>query len=208
MKATIVLIFILLYSSQLLAKGMIFSLGGGNWSPKAKDNSALGHYTDGKFIRIAHEGSMGGSLLYVVSAGMNTANVKSDYEYKGLATTSSVADLKSDISMIEAKLGFKYNLGTMAYLGAGGLVGNFLINYDRDDYVVKGADTANYEVSENSNYVGHYYEAGLMLIASNFGTRIGVEVNSASLQNDMKTLSSTQPVIDSSKVYLEVLWKN
>jgi len=210
-RLTIIILF--LFSVETHAKGMIFSLGGGNWTPsetskKINDESALGDFSDSKFIRLSHEGLLGGKFLYVVSAGFNLTKAIASYEYTGESTTSSVSELESTISMAEARLGFKYNLGSMFYLGAGGILGDFQIDYDRDDYVNKGADTANYKASENQNYVGHYYEAGIMLIATNFGVRFGAEANSATIQKDLETLSDSQPTLNSTKVYMEILWKN
>lgn len=198
---------------QVYAKGMIFSLGGGNWTPtnastNINDESVLRDFSDSKFIRLSHEGLINSNFLYVVSAGFNLSDTIASYEYTGEASTSSVTDLESSISMAEARLGFKYNLGSMFYLGAGGVLGDFQIDFDRDDYVASGANTANYKASENQNYVGHYYEAGIMLIATNFGVRFGGEVNSATMQKDLQTLGDTQPTLNSSKVYMEILWKN
>lgn len=192
---------------------MIFSLGGGKWDPmetskEINGNPAFSDFENSKFIRLSHEGLLGRNFLYVVSAGLNMADVKASYEYQGESSTSSVSDLKSSISMAEARLGFKYNLGSLLYLGVGGLMGDFQIDYDRDSYVASGADTANYRASENQNYVGHYYEAGLMLVATNFGVRFGAEYNSATMQKDLETLSETQPTLNSTKVYMEILWKN
>lgn len=207
-------IFLAIFISQFAhAKGMIFSLGGGTWSPqdtskKINSESTLRDFKDARFVRLSHEGLLGERLLYVVSVGANMANATASYEYKGQSSTSSVQSLKSKISMAEARLGFKYNLGSLFYLGAGGLVGDFQIDYDRDSYVSSGADTSNYRASENQNYLGHYYEAGLMLLATNFGVRFGAEVNSVTMQKNMETLSETQPTLNSSKVYMEILWKN
>lgn len=193
---------------------MIFSLGGGKWTPQetAKEINglkALGDFEDAKFIRLSHEGLLGGKFLYVVSAGLNVSQAKASFEYQGESSTSSINELKSEISMAEARLGFKYNLlGNWLYLGAGGLMGDFQINYDRDDYVASGADTVNYVSSENQNYVGHYYEAGLMFVANSWGVRFGAEMNSATIQKNIETLGNSQPVLDSSKVYMEILWKN
>jgi hypothetical protein len=112
--------------------------------------------------------------------------------------------------MVEVKLGVKYNLGTKLYVGGGALVGDFQITYDRGDYLsaLGGTNAENFNKSENQNYLGHYAEAGFMIASKNFGFRGGAEYNSASLQNDLDTLGGKQPTIDSSKLYIEILWKN
>lgn len=207
------IIILLIFVTNVHAKGMIFSLGGGNWTPattskKINGESALGDFSESKFIRLSHEGVISANLLYVVSAGFNLTKAMASYEHTGENSTSSVTELESTISMAEARLGFKYNLGSIFYLGAGGILGDFQIDYDRDDYIDSGADTANYKASENQNYVGHYYEAGIMLVAKNFGVRFGAEANSATMQKDLETLSETQPTLNSTKVYMEILWKN
>lgn len=120
MRFTIVVLFI--FVTNVHAKGLIFSLGGGNWIPadtskKINGQSALRNFTDSKFIRLSHEGLLGSKLLYVVSAGFNLSNVMASYEYTGESSTSNVTKLKSTISMAEARLGFKYNLGPLFYLG-------------------------------------------------------------------------------------------
>lgn len=192
---------------------MIFSLGGGKWDPQEttkeiNGNSILRDFENARFIRLSHEGLLSSNLLYVVSVGYNAADVNASYELQGESSQSTINELKASISMAEARLGFKYNIGSMLYLGAGGLVGDFQIDYDRDDYVASGEDTANYRASENQNYVGHYYEAGLMFLATNFGFRLGAEYNSATMQKDLDTLSETQPTLNSTKLYIEILWKN
>lgn len=192
---------------------MIFSLGAGNWSPKdsstkVNNNSALSSFEQAKFVRLSHEGLLGGNFLYVVSAGLNVASAKASFEYEGESSTSTVNELESEISMAEARFGFKYNLGQWFYLGAGILAGDFQIDYDRDSYVASGEDTVNYVASENQNYLGYYSEAGIMLIANNWGVRFGAEMNSATMQKNVETLGQTQPILDSTKVYMEILWKN
>jgi len=179
-----------------------FSLGGGTWSGKSQDT--INDFYEGKFIRLSNEGSVGGNFLYVVSLGTNLAKVNVDYNYK----QSGAIELPSEISMAEARLGAKYNLGQYFYVGAGAIAGDMQLSYERDDFVALGGDPQFYQTSENQNYLGPYYEAGLMLIATNFGMRLGFEVNSATVQKDFKTLDDTAPTLNSSKVYLEILWKS
>jgi hypothetical protein len=211
-KLTIIL-FLFTISYHSYAKGMIFSLGVGNWdvadtSKELNSKKALHDIDQGKFARITHEGLIGSSFLYVVGVGMNTAKTKAQYSYKGLSSTSDIDDLDADLSMVEAKLGFKYNVMQWLYIGAGTLIGDFQITYDRDSYVDSGADLANFTKSENKNYFGHYYEAGVMFSSQSFGIRLGGEVNSITLQKDLETIGNTQPLLDSTKLYLEILWKN
>lgn len=192
---------------------MIFSLGAGNWAVKdtAKkigSKSALHDFEQGKFARLTHEGLLGSKLLYVIGIGMNLSDTQAEYQYKGPSSTSSISDLDAEISMVEAKLGVKYNLTQWLYLGAGTLIGDFQISYDRDSYSASGADLVNYTKSENKNYFGHYYEAGVMISSQSFGLRAGAEANSVRLQKDLETIGNTQPVLDSTKFYLEILWKN
>jgi opacity protein-like surface antigen len=192
---------------------MIFSLGVGNWtvsdtSKELNSKKALHDFDQGKFARITHEGSIGSRFLYVVGIGMNATKTSTQYDYTGISTNSKVSDLESDISMVEAKLGLKYNVMQWLYVGTGTLTGDFQISYDRDSYISSGADLANYSKSENQNYFGHYYEAGVMFATNSFGLRVGTEINSIRLQKNLKTIGNTQPVLDSSKLYLEILWKN
>jgi hypothetical protein len=179
-----------------------FSLGGGNWS--AKPQGAINDFYEGKFARLSHEGSVGGNFLYVVSVGMNLAKLNVDYQYK----QSGTLKLPSELSLAEARLGAKYLVSRYFYMGAGALLGDYQLSFDRDDYVAAGGDTEYYQTSENQNYLGHYYEAGLMLLSTNFGMRLGVEANSASVQKDLATLGQEATVLNSTKVYVEVLWKN
>lgn len=204
-------LFIFSYNTH--AKGMIFSLGAGNWivpdtSKELNSKKALHDIEQGKFVRLTHEGLIGSSFLYVVGIGMNTSKTKAQYSYAGLSSTSNIDDLDAELSMVEARIGFKYNVIQWLYIGAGALIGDFQISYDRDSYVDSGADLANFTKSENKNYFGHYYEAGVMFSSQSFGLRLGAEANSITLQKELETIGNTQPVIDSTKLYLEVLWKN
>lgn len=192
---------------------MIFSLGAGKWEPKdtsvdLNSKAALHDFEQGKFARLTHEGLLGSNFLYVIGFGVNMADVHAQYDYTGKSSNTKITDLDAEISMVEAKIGFKYNVANWLYFGAGTLTGDFQITYDRDSYVASGEDLANYTKSENKNYFGHYYEAGIMLASQNFGLRLGAEANSVTLQKDLDTIGGKQPVIDSSKLYLEILWKN
>ena len=209
----LIIFSLLTISLNSMAKGMIFSLAVGKWdvsdtSKELNSKKALHDIEQGKFARITHEGLISSSFLYVVGVGMNTAKTKAQYSYKGLSSTSDIDDLDADLSMVEAKVGFKYNVMQWLYLGAGTLIGDFQINYDRDSYVDSGADLANFTKSENKNYFGHYFEAGVMFSSQSFGVRLGGEINSITLQKDLETIGNTQPLLNSSKLYLEILWKN
>jgi hypothetical protein len=210
-----ILIILSLFSFSTFAKGRIFSLGAGLWSPSISlsgfnDQDLIQNVENSKFARLSHEGLMGKNFLYVVGIGLNVAEADVQYSFEGDNSTTNLENLKADISMVEVKLGVKYNLNQYFYLGAGGLVGDFQITYDRDDYLsVLGTSNAeNFIKSENQNYLGHYAEAGFMIASQNLGFRGGVEYNSASIQSGLETLGTKQPTLNSSKLYIEVLWKN
>lgn len=209
----LILPILLLISQSVFAAGKVYSLGAGLWSPddtakKSGTNSVLSSFSQGKFARLTHEGLMGSNFLYVVGVGANIANVKSEYSYKGQSSTTSLNELEAKVSLVEAKLGLKYLVFEWLYFGGGALVGDFQINYERSNFIEKGGDLANYKESENINYLGHFYEAGIMLASKSFGLRFGAEINSIALQKDVETLGNVQPEINSSKLYLEILWKN
>ena len=125
-----------------MAKGKVYSLGAGTWSvadssTKLGSNSSLSSFSDGKFARLTHEGLIGSNFLYVIGVGANLSDAKSEYSFKGINTTTTLNELEAKISLVEAKLGLKYQVFEWLYLGAGGLIGDFQINYDRTDYINK-----------------------------------------------------------------------
>ena len=211
-------LLIFIFSLPIFAKGKIFSLGAGVWNPSISSDTSDGFngeelihdFENSKFLRLAHEGLLDKSLLYVVSLGVNLSEAKVQYSFEGDSSTTSLEDLEADISMVEIKLGVKYNLGQSFYFGFGALVGDFQITYQRDDYLdaLGGTNAENFVKSENENYLGHYAEVGTMLVSKYFGFRLGVEYNSITLQNDLETLGTKQPILDSSKFYIEIIWKN
>lgn len=192
---------------------MVYSIAAGSFNLsdtdlEVSDKSILSNFSQGKFARLTHEGLIGSSFLYVVSLGMNTAKTQSQYDYTGVSTRSKVSGVKSDISMVEGRLGAKYLIKQWLYIGGGALIGDLQLNHDRDSYVSLGGNLENYIESENKNYFGHYYEAGIMITGDNLGFRIGAELNSVKLQKNLETLGDVQPELNSTKVYLELLWKN
>lgn len=213
-----ILICLFILSTPVLAKGKIFSLGAGLWNPNISSSSSEGFndkdllrdFKNAKFIRLSHEGLVSKNLLYVVGIGANIAEAKVQYSFDGDSSRTSLEDLSADISLVEARFGGKYNLGQNFYLGLGLLVGDFQITYERDEYLdlLGGPNAENFIKSENANYLGHYAEAGFMLASKHIGFRGGVEYNSITLQNSLDTLGESQPILDSSKVYIEILWKN
>jgi len=141
-KQLIVIPIFILISNFAMAKGKVYSLGAGTWSvadssTKLGSNSSLSSFSDGKFARLTHEGLIGSNFLYVIGVGANLSDAKSEYSFKGINTTTTLNELEAKISLVEAKLGLKYQVFEWLYLGAGGLIGDFQINYDRTDYINK-----------------------------------------------------------------------
>ena len=213
MKLLIVFLFII--SHGIYAKGRIYSLGAGLWNPSTQNlgfngKKTFSDFSESRFARLSHEGLISNKLLYVASIGLNISNTKTQFSYDGDTTKTELADIDAQISMLELRVGMKYNLGQNFYFGGGILLGDFQISFDRSDYVeaTGNTDLENFTKSENQNYLGHYGEAGLMFASKNFGTRLGTEFNSATVQKGLDTLGEKQPTLISSKLYIEILWKN
>ena len=208
------IVLLSLITSSVWANKRIFSLGAGIWSvndseTEISDEKILRDFSEGRFFRLSHEGLVSKNFLYVIGVGMNLAKAKSRYQYADEAAETNISALDADISMVEAKLGFKYIVKPWLYIGAGALVGDFQISYDRDDYLeeTSGAGRENYRKSENQNYFGYFGDLGIMLASKHWGFRFGAEFNSTQLQKNLETLGDKQPNLTSKKLYIEILWK-
>lgn len=201
-------LLLLLLSSCLYAKtGRIYSLGIGLNSVSSSSKS-IDEVENGSFIRLSHEGLIFKKLLYVVGAGFYKNDLKVNYEYEGNSSTTAIDKFDASSSRIEGRLGLKYNMMPWLYFGIGAVVGDYRLEFERDDFVKESSDTENFVKSESKNYFGDYSELGFMHVYKNLGFRAGVEFARISLQEELDTLGDSSPQFSSSKIYVEILWKN